>query len=106
MTIKRVERKLRTAIERKLEQGFAVEPGSYTYSDGAGCCCALGSIVRDGGKQNDVEVIADSLGVSRAVALAINDGFEGFNFGRSESAKLLPFKALGEELRRDYYVSR
>lgn len=88
-----VERRLRRAIEARLEAGWVLVTGAIGNKE-MRHCCALGSVTHGRGLIADA---AKALGVDRDTALAIAIGFDGRTWGQAE------FCDLGRRLRADYY---
>lgn len=103
MNYRGLELKLRKLVEKRLREGFSVVPGLVGFATGDGECCAVGvALPRE--RWMGAGAYSTVLGVDTNIALAISDGFEGYEFERS--AKFKRARAIGRRIRRDYYESK
>lgn len=105
---KEIERKLRLAIENRLEEGFLLAPNhlysNYNYNGGGVSCCALGAAAIEGGwlksdsinNDNGYGVAMAFLGIETDEKNQLIDGFD------CRSAVDGPMGAIGARLRADY----
>jgi len=103
MNIK-VEKRFRHTIEKRLEEGWCLEPGSYFSKDGTSKCCALGAFLVElpdyklSSSDSALEYLAKKLGISISDVIYIALGFDKYGISSN------PFFALGKRLRADYCV--
>lgn len=99
--LKRVEMKLRRAIEAALEEGWLIATGSIGGVSAGGVlqCCALGAVARNHLHSHGYpayEYADRVLGITGQESMSIIRGFDSESSGDK-------YRELGARLRRDYY---
>lgn len=99
MDYKALELKLRRIVEKRLREGWSVQPGDAI--DVYGCCCVLGAVVADLNSTVRYDLkAADRLGIGHTEAVAIESGFMSWKLWQAEEYPEL--SAIGARIRRIY----
>jgi len=109
ISTKKVEKILRLAIEKRLDEGWCLKPGRYYFDkNGISECCVLGALLLESPHYSNLDNLKRNLVDKLALPLArIGRIAWGFEYGEYACKDIIydsKLYKLGARLRTDYCV--